>query len=130
MKKICFVLMALIAFTTFNSFNSVQKGWQFIGDKWAAFGPDRDVLRVNGNDAYSQLKIRVTEGPLQITDMDIYFENGEKMNVRLKNAFRAGQESRAVDLRGGVRKVDRIEFLYSTIGRMKGKAKVAVWGKR
>lgn len=61
MKKICFVLLAVIAFITFNSFTFVQKGRHFIGDKWAAFGPDPDVLRVGGNDAYRQIKIRVTE---------------------------------------------------------------------
>jgi hypothetical protein len=130
MKKIWFVLLTVIAFTTFNSFTSVQKDWHFIGDKWAAFGPDRDVLRVGGNDAYRQIKIRVTDGPLRIADVDIYFENGEKMNVPLKNVFRAGQESRVIDLPGGVRKLDRIDFLYSTVGKAKGKARVAVWGKR
>lgn len=130
MKKNCFILLVVIAFTTLNSFASVQKGWHFIGDKWAAFGSDRDVLRVGGNDAYRQIKIRITDAPLRIDDMDIYFENGEKMNVPLKNAFKAGQESRVIDLPGGVRKLDRIEFLYSTIGRAKGKARVAVWGKR
>ena len=52
------------------------------------------------------------------------------MNVPLKNAFRAGQESRVIDLPGGVRKLDRIDFLYSTMGKAKGKARVAIWGKR
>lgn len=130
MKKICVLLLAATAFMVFNSFTSIQKPWRFIGDKWAAFGPDRDILRVTGNDAYSQLKIRVTDGPLRIDDMDIYFESGEKMNVPLKSTFKAGQESRVIDLPGAVRKLDRIEFLYSTIGKAKGKARVAVWGKR
>lgn len=130
MKKICFVFVAVFALTVFNSFTTQQQGWRFIGDKWAAFGPDQDVLRVGGNDAFRQIKIRITDGPLRIDDMDIYFENGEKMNVPLKNAFRAGQESRVIDLPGGVRKLDRVEFLYSTIGRSKGRARVAVWGKR
>jgi len=130
MKKFCIVLIAVVALTVFNSFTLQPQGWRFIGDKWAAFGSDRDVLRVGGNEAFRQIKIKVTDGPLRIDDLDIYFENGEKMNVPLKNAFRAGQESRVIDLRGGVRKLDRVEFLYSTIGRSKGTAKVAVWGKR
>lgn len=129
MKKNLFIALAVLA-VTFCSFTTATQGWKYIGDKWAAFGPDRDVLRVGGNDAYRQLKIRVTDGPVRIDDLDIYFENGEKMNVVLKHAFRAGQESRVIDLPGGVRKLDRIEFLYSTIGRAKGRARIAVWGKR
>lgn len=130
MKKICIVLSAVIALIVFNSFTLQPQGWRFIGDKWAAYGPDRDVLRVGGNDAFRQIKIKVTNGPLRIDDIDIHFENGEKMNVPLKNAFKAGQESRVIDLPGGVRKLERVEFLYSTIGRSKGRARIAVWGKR
>ena len=126
--KNCILLIsfALVFITT--AFTT--QGWKFIGNKWAAFNSDRDVLRVGGNDAFKQLKLRVTDGPLRIDELDIYFENDEKMNVVLKTNFRAGQESRIIDLPGGVRKLDRIEYRYSTIGRSKGRARVAVWGKR
>jgi hypothetical protein len=123
------ILSSFILLLVTTSFTTTQ-GWKFIGDKWAAYGPDRDVLRVGGKDAYRQVKLKITDGPLHITDVDIYFENGEKMNVALRNNFRAGQESRVIDLPGGSRRLDRIEFLYSTIGRAKGKARIAVWGKR
>ena len=126
-------LLLLLGMTTLFSFIPAPEkaqGWKFIGDKIAAFGVDRDVLWVTGNDAFRQIKIRVTSAPLHIIDMDVYFENGEKMNVPLKNNFRQGQESRVIDLPGGTRRLDRIEFLYSTIGRAKGKARIAVWGKR
>jgi hypothetical protein len=123
------LLSAFILLIISSSF-TVQQGWRFIGDKWAAFGADRDVLIVGGNDAFRQIKIKVTNGPLHISDVDIYFENGEKMNVVLKNNFRAGMESRVIDLPGGSRRIDKISFLYSTIGRSKGRARVAVWGKR
>ena len=123
------LLSAFILLIISSSF-TIQQGWRFIGDKWAAFGADRDVLIVGGNDAFRQIKIKVTNGPLHISDVDIYFENGEKMNVVLKNNFRAGMESRVIDLPGGSRRIDKISFLYSTIGRSKGRARVAVWGKR
>jgi len=127
-------LVAFFAFTTLFSFSNSPKNspqdWKFIGDKIAAFGTDRDILWVTGNDAYRQIKIRVTGAPLHIMDMDVYFENGDKQNVELKNRFRQGQESRVIDFSGGERRIKKIEFLYSTIGAAKGKARVAVWGKR
>jgi len=124
-------ISALAFIMTCCSFFSPAKvvaQWSFIGDKIAAYGTDRDVLHVTGNDAYRQVKIRVTNAPLHIIDMDIYFDNGEKMNVELKNKFRQGDESRVIDLPGGMRHLKKIEFLYETIGFRKGKARVAVWG--
>lgn len=127
-------ITAFLAFTALMSFSNPYKNiplkWDFIGDKVAAYGTDRDVLWVTGNDMYRQIKIKVTGAPLHIIDMDVYFENGEKMNVELKNKFRQGQESRVIDFPGGERRIKKIEFLYSTIGFAKGKARVAVWGNR
>lgn len=125
--------LLLVGLTTLFSFikpSDPSQDWHFIGDKIASFGVDRDVLLVNGNDAFRQIKIRVTNAPLRIIDMDVYFENGDKMNVPLKNTFRQGGESRVIDLDGGVRQIKKITFLYETIGRKKGKARVAVWGKK
>ncbi|MBX9784419.1 MAG: hypothetical protein K2X48_14105 [Chitinophagaceae bacterium] len=126
-KRILFA--SFILFIAASAFTTVQN-WKYIGDKWAAFGPDRDVLHVGVRDEFRQIKIKVTDGPLHIADMDVYFDNGEKFNVELKNNFRAGQESRIIDLPGGLRKLDKIEFKYSTIGRARGRARVAVWGRR
>lgn len=123
-------LFSTLAILVFTSAFTVSQQWNYIGDKWAAFGQDRDVLRLGLRDEFRQIKIKVTDGPLHINDMDIYFDNGEKMNVELKNIFRAGQESRIIDLPGGIRRLDKIEFKYSTIGRAKGRARVAVWGRR
>ena len=123
-----FVVVTLVSFT--HPPKPIPQDWKFIGDKIAAYGTDRDVLWVTGNDLYRQIKIHVTDGPLHIIDMDVYFENCEKMNVDLKNKFRQGQESRVIDFPGGERRLKKIEFLYSTIGRAKGKARVAIWGNR
>lgn len=122
--------MGLTGLFSFVIPSNTLQDWRFIGDKIAAYGVDRDVLWVTGNDAFRQIKIRVTSAPLHIIDMDVYFENGEKMNVPLKNNFRQGQESRVIDFPGGLRQIKKIEFLYETIGVRKGKARVAVWGKK
>lgn len=128
--KFSVLLLLISALFSFNTAHAPAQGWKFIGDKIAAYGTDRDVLFVTGNDMYRQIKIRVTGAPLHIIDMDVYFENGDKQNVELKNHFRQGQESRAIDFPGGERRIKKIEFLYSTMGFAKGNARVAVWGKR
>ena len=65
---------------------------------------------------------------LALSNTIVYFENNEKMNVALRNVFNQGSESRVIDLPGGIRRLKKIEFLYETIGFVRGKARVAVWG--
>jgi hypothetical protein len=129
--KTVFTLLAVVSLFSFTTATKPSpQRWRFIGDKIAACGVDRDVLWVTGNDNYRQVRIKVTGAPLHIIDMDIYFDNGEKMNVPLKQVFKQGDQSRVIDLPGGVRNLKKIEFLYETIGFVKGKARVAVWGNR
>jgi hypothetical protein len=42
--------------------------------------------------------------------MNIYFENGDKFDVAIKNKIPKGGESRVIDLPGGSRSVKKIEF--------------------
>ena len=130
MKTKSIVFMALVTvFLTGSAFTMYSK-WVLIGQKEANYGPDRDVLKVTGNDIFKAIKIKVTDAGLDMMDMDIYFENGEKFNVAIRKNFKQGEESRVIDLPGNRRRIDRISFLYDTKGVMKGKANVLVFGKK
>ncbi len=127
MKKITalFVLVFLFASTGVRA----QDGWRFIGDKTVAFGVDHDVIVTgNTNDDFRKLKLRVTDGPLKMYDMKVYFDNGSVQDVSIRTLIRQGGESRVIDLDGGLRHLKRIEFWYETKGFRKGRARVAVWG--
>lgn len=118
-----------LSFITTSNKNNLQQ-WQFIGDKKVNFLIDRDVIHVTGNDNYRQVKLKVTNGPVHILDMDIYFENGDKFDVAIRSRIPQGGESRVIDLPGGSRSIKKIEFWYETKGFKKGRARVAVWGRR
>lgn len=129
MKSILFVVAIFsLSFATISWSNYQQ--WKFIGDKKVNFLIDRDVIHVTGNDNFSQIKLKVTEGPVHILDMDIYFENGDKFDVSIRNKIPRGGESRVIDLPGGSRSIKKIEFWYETKGFLKGRGRVSVWGKR
>jgi len=81
------------------------------------------------NDDFRQLKLKVTDGPLKMYDMKVYFDNGSVQDVSIRTQIRQGGESHVIDLGGGVRHLSKIEFWYETKGFLKGKARVAVWGK-
>lgn len=117
----------LIALSSFT----LQADWKLIGERSVKFSSDKDIIKVGGNDWYTKLKIKVVDAPLHIADMDVIFENGEKFDIAIKENIRQGGESRVIDLPGGERRIDRIEFRYRTTGRLRnGTANVIVFGRR
>ncbi len=136
LTKILFstIIVAIFSLTTaFTSTNS-SKGnageWFFLEDKNVGFGADHDVIHFgNWKDDVRQIKLKVTDGPLKMYKMIIHFDNGSTQNVELRNRFAQGSESRVIDMEGGLRHLTKIEFWYETKGFVRGKSRVAVWGR-
>ncbi len=95
------------------------------------YGLDHDVIN-SGNirDDFRQIKFKVTDAPLRILDIKVFFDNGDVQDVSIRSLVKQGGESRVIDLIGGLRHLNRIQFWYSTAGRGKGKARIAVWGRK
>ena len=133
LTKIFFSLAAVSVFAIATAFAPVKKSagdWRFLGDKSVGFGIDHDVIHFgNWSDDVRQIKIKVTDGPLRMYDMTIYFDNGTTQSVPLRNRFNQGSESRVIDMVGGLRHLSKIEFTYETKGFLKGRSRVAVWGR-
>lgn len=110
--------------------NSKTGEWFFLEDKKVGFGVDHDVIHFsNWKDDVRQIKLKITDGPLKMYDMKIYFDNGTVQDVQLRNRFNQGSESRVIDMDGGLRHLTKIEFWYETKGFARGRARVAVWGR-
>jgi hypothetical protein len=105
--------------------------WVFIADKVVDYGIDRDVIRFsNVRDDFRQIKFLVTSAPLRILDMKIHFDNGTVQDVKLRSVIPQGGASRVIDLPGGTRHLEKIEFWYKPAARgSKDRSRVAVWGK-
>ena len=133
LTKIFFSITAVFVFAIATAFTPVKKNagdWRFLGDKSVGFGVDRDVIHFgNWSDDVRQIKLKVTDGPLRMYDMKIYFDNGQVQDVQLRNKFVAGSESRVIDMLGGLRHLSKIEFTYETKGFLRGRSRVAVWGR-
>ncbi|MBK8140699.1 MAG: hypothetical protein IPQ25_11630 [Chitinophagaceae bacterium] len=123
------IVIAVFSLTT--AFKTSDTGsWTFLGDKNVGFGVDHDVIHFgNWKDDVRQIKLKITEGPLKMYRMNIHFDNGSVQEVTLRNRFAQGSESRVIDLDGGLRHLNKIEFWYETKGFLRGKARVAVWGR-
>jgi len=128
------IILSSIVIAVFNlttAFKTTDTGsWTFLGDKNVGFGVDHDVIHFgNWKDDVRQIKLKITEGPLKMYRMNIHFDNGSVQEVTLRNRFAQGSESRVIDLDGGLRHLNKIEFWYETKGFLRGKSRVAVWGR-
>ena len=125
-----FTLAIVLALFSFRAVHTLPGDWFFLEDKKVSFGVDRDVIHFgNWKDDVRQIKLRITDGPLRMYDMKIYFDNGTVQDVALKSRFAQGSESRVIDLVGGLRHLSKIEFTYETRGMLRGRSRVAVWGR-
>ena len=125
-----FIALFFSLTSSFTTTKSPAGEWFFLEDKKVGFGTDHDVIHFgNWKDDVRQIKLKVTDGPLKMYSMKIHFDNGTVQNVELRNRFAQGSESRIIDMDGGLRHLTKIEFWYETKGFVRGKSRVAVWGK-
>ena len=105
-------------------------GWTLLGTQEVAGKRDRDTIMVGKQEGkFDKLALVVTDSDVELKDLTIVFANGDKWSPGgLKHVFKEGQRSRAVDLPGNDRAIQKIELVYAnTPGG--GRAKVSVFAK-
>ncbi len=147
MKKIMIALVAIVASLgslSAQTNNTVQKrgekevdvvtsdktGWQKIGEMTASFSKERDVMVVAGADRFASIKIKVTDADINITDIEVYYENGTQQKLNVRSQIKKGGESRVIDLNGSERSIKKIAFVYKTMGGSATNARLEVWGMK
>ncbi len=75
------------------------------------------------------LKIKVLTGGINIHKCEIWFADGTRKEVELRNDVPAGSESREINLNDTLRHVSKIVFWYDTRNYDK-RANVELWGKK
>lgn len=125
-----FSLTLLFSFTTPKLPAAPPGEWRMLGKKKVRFRVDRDVIHfANWRDDVRQIRLKITRGPLQMHRMVVHFDNGREQVVELRDRFSPGSESRIIDLNGGLRRLQKIEFWYETRGVARGRSQVSVWGR-
>lgn len=107
--------------------------WELLGSQSVGFRGDRDVIRVGRREGrYESLVLGVKQGDVEIREMIVVFGNGERQSFRVDGVIQDGQRTRPIDLRGGDRAIDRIEFVYRSVGRRwrDDRAVVEVYGRQ
>lgn len=141
MKPNFFIAIAVIAsqlsftvidtpVTTDNTAETVSpNAWEVLGSRSVRYGTDRDVISVSSDKWYKGVYFKVTDAPIRLNDMKIYFDNGDKFDVSIRGMIRENGHSRTIELPGGDRRITKVEFSYETMGSNRGTANLTLWGK-
>ncbi|MEP6466997.1 MAG: hypothetical protein ABJB05_11865 [Parafilimonas sp.] len=135
MKKTLFILAAaIISITSVKAqkvevITSNKAGWHKIGETTVDFKTDKDKIIVIGADNFKSIKLKAVDAPVHIESLEVVYENGDPEQIPVRYDFKAGTESRNIDLKGNDRKIKEINMVYRTVPNWKGdKAHIEIWG--
>jgi hypothetical protein len=104
--------------------------WKILGRRTVTDRIDHDVIRVTGDRGkWTAIKISVARRAVEFHKVLIRYGDGTVQQVGLKSVIPAGGSSRVIDLKGGRRVINRIEFWYDAES-LGGSATVTVVGRR
>ncbi len=113
-----------------NLNTNIQVRWELLGSRQVKFNLDRDEIIVTGQEGtFKSLQVRVKKSAINMHKMVIHFRDGSEQNVELKDNFRAGSESRVIDLDGNNRVIQKVVFWYDTKNYKNRRAIVELWGR-
>jgi len=109
--------------------HAMRNGFAYLGERLVNGGMDHDVIPVGRRDGrFHEIMIVVERAPIEMFDLVVTFGNGEHYEAHTRLVFGAGSTSRNIDLPGGARIIQRVDFRYGNL--VAGtQAKVELWGR-
>jgi hypothetical protein len=109
--------------------HAMRNGFYYLGERFVNGGADHDVIQVGRRDGrFHELMIVVERAPIELYDMVVTFGNGDRFEPHNRLVFGADTTSRRIDLPGGARIVQRVDFRYGNLVAG-AQAKVELWGR-
>ena len=103
--------------------------WVMLGQQSVGLNTDKDVYYVGADEGrYDALRFRVLGNRVAFAEARVFYGNGSSQVLNVKEHVKPGETTKAYDLKGEHRIIQRIEFLYQTKSKWKGNATVQVFG--
>jgi hypothetical protein len=108
---------------------SDKAGWHKVGEVKADFKMEKESIVVMGADMFKSIKLMVTDAPINIVSLKVYYEDGMVDDVTVRSEIKAGGETRSIDVK--MKDIKKVEFVYKTIPNAKeDKAHVELYGMK
>jgi len=105
------------------------RGWRMLGEVTANRRVDRDEIRVSRRAAYSAIRLRVFDAPVEFFKVNIQFGNGDRREIEVRQSIQRGGATRVIDLPGERRLIERVVFWYKTPQHAGRQARVQLWAR-
>lgn len=114
-----------------HSQRGAAEDWVRLGEREVAFRGERDTIAVTGVEGrFSKVMLEIKLNGIEVRDLKLHFGDGETQDVEVRENIQQGGRTRAIDLSGGSRVINRVELVYKTEDRRDGRATVVLWGLR
>ena len=136
MKKVIlvfFVMSAVLVNRAFAQEPSImlsdKPGWHKIGEVKADFKMENQSISVMGKDKFKSILLKVTDAPINIEGIQVFYESGDMEQFDVKNELKAGAETKKLDMKGGGQEIKKVTFTYKTLPNQQDeKAHVELYG--
>lgn len=125
------VLAVVLSCSSTRNTIAIEQGWELIGETKVNFVRDRDQIRVMSNNRYTSIRFRVEKKDIILKNLNIVYQNGDKLAPLIDEQLTAEQNSRDIELGADGKYISSIEFSFRSKGSLlKGQARILVFGKR
>src|SRR5687768_14268261 len=119
MKKIIMLLLVATGFAAQAQKPAVvadnEPGWKHIGQVTASFKTTSESIVVLGADEFQAIKLKVSEAPIQIDRVQVFYESGQMEELDVKSELKEGGETRVINLSNPQRDINKVAFTYRTL---------------
>src|SRR3954447_12974346 len=103
--------------------------WNKLGERWVDGAHDRDVIPVGARGgSYRRIMIVVENSALEMDTVVVHFSDGSSFSPETRHVFAANTRSHVIDLPGGRRNINSVEFRYGNLPGG-GRAQAELWAQ-
>lgn len=137
MKKVIVLTLVILTATCYTKLQAQKPavvdtnkpGWHHIGHTTASFKTQNESISVLGADEFSALKIKVSEAPVHIQRLQVFYESGDMEEIDVRKHFANGTESTVINLKHPDKDIQKVAFTYNTEANAQGeKADIDLYG--
>ena len=120
-RRSLIIVSVIFVFCAGASGVSAQK-WEDLGSKEVKDRSEQDTWHLGaGKGQFRRLKISVQHRPVRFYKLEVTYTNGQKQSFEVRNLIRAGGETRALDLDGTDRFINKVDVWYEAATVRRGR---------
>ena len=113
LRKVRFRIVALILAIGITSSGLSQTGqWVDLGSARVDGKNDHDTIVVRNQGLFRAIQMRVRGNAVHFNRIIVRYGNGQREQITVRDVIQAGSSSRAIDLPGARRVIDKIDLWY------------------